>query len=80
MDAERAKQIAFQALQLIRMEAEKSGRDTVDTDDWLFSEMDAERGEILEIFAPYGIRAPRLDSAFPDGNSPKDYDRKYFSR
>lgn len=80
MDAKRAKQIAFQALQLIRKEAERSGRDPADTDDWLFSELDAERNEILEIFAPYGIRAPLLGSAFPDGSSPKDYDRKHFSR
>lgn len=80
MDEKRAKQIAFQALQLIRQEAERTGRDPADTDDWLFSELDAERSEILEIFAPYGVHAPQLDSAFPDGNSPKDYDRKHFSR
>ena len=78
MTAERAKQIAFQALQLIRIKREETGHDPNDTDDWLFSELDVERGELAEIFKPYGVLY-YAGSCFPDGESPKDYDRKHFS-
>ena len=78
LSAGRLSQIAFQALQLVRLEAGRAGRDPTDVDDWLFSELDLEASEALALFEPYGV-AVHTASCFPDGESPKDYDVKHFS-
>lgn len=78
MSAQRAKQIAFCLIQLIRKMEERTGHDPNDTDDWLFSELDIEKGELLEIFKPYNIPVYTA-SCFSDGESPKNFDREYFS-
>lgn len=79
MTCARAKQIAFEVIQLIRQERERKGHDPNDTDDVLFSELDVEIGELEELFKPYGIRVYG-GSCFEDGQSPKDYDRKHFPK
>lgn len=79
MTVERAKQIAFCTLQLIRQEEVKKGRDSVDVDDWLFSELDLETSEIIELFDPYQIH-PYTGSAYIDGDSPKNFDREYYAK
>lgn len=78
MTADRAKQIAYQAIQLIREERERDGHDPADTDDWMFSEMDIEKSELEEIFRPYGVHCGTR-SCFDDGTSPKNYDREHFT-
>lgn len=78
MDAARAKQIAFCALQLLREEETKNFADWKSRDDWIFSELDIERSELFEIFDPYGD-VPHSASCFNDGESPKDYDMKHFA-
>lgn len=74
----RARQIAFCALQLIRQEREKKGHDPVDTDDWLFSELDMEKQEVADLFGTYGVY-PYTGSCFDNGDSPKNYDTVHFS-
>ena len=76
---ERTKQIAFQAIQLARRLAkEHDFSDQKDADDWVFSEMDLEVNEALEIFADYPKTRPYLGSCYPDNTSPKDYDSQHF--
>ena len=74
----RAKEIAFCALELIRQTREKAHHDPKDTDDWLFSELDMEKSEVTELFAPYGI-TPYLGSCYEDGQSPHDFATRYFA-
>lgn len=77
MTKERLLQIAFQAIQMLRKTERKPGKDWKDIDDYIFSELDIEKGELLEIFEPYSSMV-YVGSCFPDGESPKDYDAKYF--
>ena len=78
MTVERAKQIAFCALQYIRQDAESLGKDTVDFDDYLFSEFDIEIGELKEIYEPYPNIDVYANSCFKDGQSPKNFDKRFF--
>lgn len=80
MTTERAKQIAFCALQYIRQNAEKEGKDPIDFDDELFSNFDIEIGELEEIYKPYPEIRVYAGSCFEDEHSPKDFDRKYFCK
>ena len=82
MSTERAKQIAFCALQLIRQEREKQGFDPKDTDDWLFSELDIEINELEEIYQPYKDAGIQVygNACFENEQSPKDYDRTHFCK
>lgn len=77
LPARRLHQIAFCALQLIRIKSERRGMDPKDTDDWLFSELDLEKSEIRKLFDPYGVPV-YSGSAFDDGTSPKNYDELFF--
>lgn len=79
MTAERAKQLLFCTLQLIRQHQEQQGKDPNDTDDRLFSELDMEVSEVKEIYAPYHVSV-YVGSCFPDAESPKDFDVKYFDK
>lgn len=74
----RAKQLLFETLQLIRRTEEKNGHDPVDIDDSLFSKIDIEKSELEEIFRPYNISV-NSNSCFNDNESPKNYDKIYFS-
>lgn len=78
----RAKQIAFQAIQLLRRTSMESGgfEDWKDADDWIFSEMDLEIDEVNEIFADYPNTQVYIGSCYSNGVSPKDYDKKYFNK
>ena len=73
----RAVQIAFQALQLIRKLETQKGRDWKDVDDWLFSELDLEIGELEQIYNYYNVMVYG-SSCYEDGQSPKDYDVRHF--
>ena len=76
---DRAKQLLFQTIELLRNTSNMSSSDLKDRDDWLFSEIDAEVGEIEDVYAPYKQSALiSLDSCFDDGESPKNFDRVYF--
>ena len=77
MSVERAKQLLFCVLQLIRQYREKQGFDPNDTDDLLFSELDMEISEVEEIYEPYKDSV-NTSSCFKNNESPKDFDRKYF--
>ena len=82
MTAKRAKQIAFEVLQLFRKEAEREGEDPVGFDDWLFSMLDLEIGEVEEIYKPYekyGLSV-YAGSCYEDEHSPKDFDVEYFCK
>lgn len=80
---ERTKQIAFQAIQLLRQRERKHKPDSdwKDIDDYLFSEMDLERGEVNEIFSAYSS-TPMVytGSYYPNGASPKNFDTLYFTK
>lgn len=80
MDANRAKQIAFCALQLLRKEMSKEmpNADWKDVDDALFSELDIEIGELEEIYKPYPDALVYAGSCFENEQSPKDYDVVHF--
>ena len=79
MGYDRAKQIAFCCLQLMRQTAEQSGKDPHDYDDQLFSELDIEVQELEELYAPYGVSVYG-GSYFETGQSPKNYDKVFFSK
>lgn len=82
--AERYKQIAFQTIQMLRKvthtRKDFNGRDWKDTDDWVFSELDLEKQELIEIFSGYSDACIYTGSCFDNGESPKDYDQKYFNK
>lgn len=81
---ERYRQIAFQAIQLLRQTERKRKPDAnwKDIDDYIFSEMDLERGEVNEIFGmdKYPNATVYTGSCYPDGTSPKNFDETYFSK
>lgn len=77
ISAERYKQIAFQALQLLRSTVRTKYYDWKDADDWLFAEMDLEAGEVEEIYSGY-FDMVYTGSCFADGESPKNYDKVHF--
>lgn len=79
MTVERAKQLLFCTLQLIRQYREKEGHDPTDTDDLLFSELDMEMSEVEEVYAPYHVSV-NVSSCFRDNESPKNFDIKYFDK
>ena len=79
MTIERAKQLLFCTLQLIRQYRENQGKDPSDTDDLLFSELDMEVSEVEEIYAPYHVTV-NTSSCYRDSESPKDFDKKYFDK
>lgn len=81
---ERLAQIAFCALQLLRQvvtgKNAKHFSDWRDADDWIFSELGIEIGELEAIYQPYYEDVVVYgDSCFEDDNSPKDYDRTYYT-
>lgn len=82
MTAERAKQVAFCALQMLRRElnrrADGSKADWKNVDDYIFSELDIEIGELEEIYAPYKSASVYGGSCFEDDHSPKDYDHRFY--
>ena len=81
---ERYRQIAFQAIQLLRQTERKRKPDAnwKDIDDYIFSEMDLERGEVNEIFGTdkYPNAMVYTGSCYRDGTSPKNFDETYFSK
>lgn len=81
---ERYRQIAFQAIQLLRQTERKRKPDSdwKDIDDYIFSEMDLERAEVNEIFGTdkYPNAMVYTGSCYPDGTSPKNFDETYFSK
>lgn len=85
MNDKRAKQLLFCALQLLRKREidhyrESSGAfpDWKDVDDYIFSELDMEKHELEEIYAPYQVLV-YSGSCYEDGESPKNFDTKYFN-
>ena len=76
----RLRQMLFETLQLlrkVRSESCNSPSDWKDIDDWLFSELDFELGELEEVYAGTGVMVYG-GSCYEDGQSPKDYATKYF--
>ena len=84
ISTERYKQIAFQAIQLLRKVTHSreafNGNDWKDTDDWVFSELDLEKQELMSIFSGYNGTLIYAGSCFPYGESPKNYDRQFFDK
>ena len=72
MSPERCKDILFCTLQTLRDELIDKFYDSKDCDDYIFSLLDMEVSEILEIYEPRGVLI-YTGSAFKDGTSPKDY-------
>lgn len=77
MTIERAKQLLFCTIQLLRQERMHAFSDWKDADDELFSDLDIEIGELEDIYDPYGIMVYG-GSCFENGQSPKDYDVRYY--
>ena len=77
MTIERARQLLFCTIQLLRQERRYAFSDWKDVDDDLFSNLDIEIGELEEIYDPYGVMVYG-DSCFENGQSPKDYDVRYY--
>ena len=77
MTIERAKQLLFCTIQLLRQERLHEFSDWKDADDALFSDLDIEIGELEEIYNPYHVMVYG-GSCFEDEHSPKDYDMRYY--
>ena len=72
MDEKRLKDILFCTLELLRAELQDNFYDRKDCDDFIFSELDMEVSEILEIYDGSKLNI-YTGSAFADGTSPKNW-------
>lgn len=72
MNEQRLKDILLCALELLRAELQDNFYDQKDCDDFIFSELDMEVSEILEIYDGSNLNV-YTGSAFMDGTSPKNW-------
>ena len=79
IESDRAQQIAFCAIQLLRKELRKEFHDWKDADDYIFSELDLEESELKTLFAPYPHADVYTGSCHRDGDSKKDFDVRYYA-
>lgn len=76
MTEQRMRNALFCVLELLRRELSDNFYDWMERDDYIFSCLDLEEGEVMEVYDGRGLMI-NLSSTFEDFTSPKDWDKKY---